>query len=131
MNDYKALREALAAGPTEGPYIADNNEGFSPWTIWSRMSPHGSGTAGPPLATVDDVNLEADQNAAFFAAANPATIRAILAELDALREDAERWRWLRSKPKGWSIQHDRFGWLRTYGADNLDAAIDAARKDEQ
>lgn len=84
MNDHeKRIREALEAGPTEGPWVADDNEGFSPWSIWSRMSPTGHGEAGPKIAQIQCNNDEAD--AAFIAACNPAAIRALLADLDAAR----------------------------------------------
>jgi len=84
MTNHKAIREALEAGPTEGPWVADDNEGFSPWSIWSRMSPTGHGEAGPKIAQIQLANDEAD--AAFIAACNPAAIRALLADLDAKTE---------------------------------------------
>lgn len=53
-------------------------------------------------------------------------LRQLLAEVDALREDAERYRWLRDEHIGddpESINLDR-----APGQRGLDAAIDAARK---
>jgi len=86
--DHKTIREALEAGPTEGPWVADDNEGFSPWSIWSRMSPTGHGEAGPKIAQIQLANDEAD--ATFIAACNPAAIRALLADLDAKTAEVER-----------------------------------------
>jgi hypothetical protein len=43
-----------------------------------------------------------------------------------LRKDAERYRWLRSKPVGWYVEHERNGWTTSYGIQELDVAIDAA-----
>lgn len=44
-----------------------------------------------------------------------------------LAADAERYRWLKNKPWGWSIEHHHDGWATTYGRNELDAAIDKAR----
>ena len=32
--------------------------GFSPWTIWSRMTPSGNGTPGPVIARIDGDSAE-------------------------------------------------------------------------
>ena len=93
MTTHKAIREALEAGPTEGPWVADDNEGFSPWSIWSRMSPTGHGEAGPKIAQIQLANDEAD--ATFIAACNPAAIRALLADLDAKTAEVKRLQALR------------------------------------
>lgn len=55
--------------PTPGPWIADNNEGFSPWTIWSRMTPYGNGAPGPVVARIDGDSAEADDSALLIAEA--------------------------------------------------------------
>jgi len=41
-------------------------------------------------------------------------------------KDAARYRWLRSRPLGWSVEHHHNGWTTSYGCDDLDAAINAA-----
>lgn len=81
-DNYKQLRDALAAGPTPGP--------------WQR------GEYGEILTGTGDVLLvgvvalagrrtpEVEANTGHIRAANPDTIRALLAERDALRE-ALRW----------------------------------------
>ena len=55
--------------PTPGPWVADNNEGFSPWTIWSRMTPYGNGAPGPVVARIDGDSAEADDSALLIAEA--------------------------------------------------------------
>ena len=55
--------------PTPGPWIADNNEGFSAWTIWSRMTPYGNGAPGPVVARIDGDSAEADDSALLIAEA--------------------------------------------------------------
>ena len=86
IDNWRALREALAAGPTEGPWVADDNEGFSPWAIWREMSPSGSGFPGARLMSVNGDSAETDATAAYIAAADPTTIRALLDERDRLTE---------------------------------------------
>jgi len=54
---------------TPGPWVADDNEGFSMWKIYSRMSPSGSGIPGPFVAEVIGDSAEADANASLIAAA--------------------------------------------------------------
>jgi hypothetical protein len=85
LDGEQAIRDALAEGPTSGPWVADDNEGFSSWTVWSRMTPSGNGKPGPMVAQVIGDSAEADANAALVAACNPEAMRALLAELDRLR----------------------------------------------
>lgn len=87
----QAIREALAAGPTVGP--------------WQIIKSYGSGArcsikAGHARIAVPSVtNLNWEANAALIAACNPEAITTILAALEArdaeiaaLREDAEAFR---------------------------------------
>lgn len=87
MNDFKELREALDAGPTDGPWKADQ------WTSDEGGCYGWSFSAGGYLLPLSDMETdnpaECDANARYIAAANPATIRSLLAELDAARRDAE------------------------------------------
>lgn len=71
----------MSAKHTLGPWIADDNEGFSPWTIWSRMTPTGSGKPGPKIAQVIGDSAETDANARLIAAA-PDLLEALM-EIDA------------------------------------------------
>lgn len=72
----------------------------------------------------------AAQNAAECGPVQQAIIRQLLAENDALREDAERYRWLKNKGRynDFCVEQDTPGWRKTHSSSTLDAAIDAARK---
>ena len=85
MTTHKAIREALEAGPTEGPWISQQgqNQMVNPgttihhgrgWGVYSDADEHGPDGA----------------DAAFIAACNPAAIRALLADLDAKTNALER-----------------------------------------
>lgn len=54
-------------------------------------------------------------------------VRALRAEVDALRADAERYRWLRIWNRRWEIRHWTGVWWDSLTTDGLDAAIDAER----
>lgn len=56
----------------------------------------------------------------FGAVCSPANLTVLLDALDALRVDAERYRWLRERPT-------YLGWDADYRADEVDAEIDTAR----
>jgi hypothetical protein len=93
LDGEQAIRDALAEGPTSGPWVADDNEGFSSWTVWSRMTPSGNGKPGPMVAQVIGDSAEADANAALVAACHPETMRTLLAELDRLRSASRQEGW--------------------------------------
>lgn len=82
MTDHeKRIREALEAGPTEREWLIDhrdprfvyalNVEGYN--QFWAHVQ-------GPHTRT-----FELEANARLIAACNPAAIRALLADLDAMR----------------------------------------------
>ena len=56
--------------------------------------------------------------------AKDAEIAALKAERDALKQDAERYRWLRNGND--SQRYDAEKWMACIGAERLDAEIDAA-----
>lgn len=63
-----------------------------------------------------------------WASSAAAELRRIHAECDALRADAERYRWLRENAADYRLtQKDGYGGRELRGWDELDAAIDAAR----
>ena len=75
MTDHKAIREALAAGPTEGPFITFGDQ------VYRSTDPDLS----HPLAswntcqfTMEGVSIDA----LYYAACNPSAIRALLSDLD-------------------------------------------------
>lgn len=74
----KWIREALEAGPTEGPFITFNDQVYRA-TDPDLTTPVASwNTSG---FTMEGVSIDA----LYYAACNPAAIRALLADLDAVR----------------------------------------------
>ncbi len=140
------LREALAAGPSSGPYRTGGSSICrEEWTCysedgascWQPIVASGGRTLLLIVDSHDGAGLDRpsfDADAALHAAADPATIAALLAawdEREAMREDALIGRWLMSKfdthSNGWSIE------TVFDGAPSLeelrDVLIDAARKE--
>jgi hypothetical protein len=137
-DDFKGLRGALAAGPTKGP-----------WLTWGGthlvIRKHSGGPDSEDLriceVAYNSRNDESRHNTKFIAAANPATIAALLAELDRVRGDAERLDYLESMIQLGKIEIARsllgagyeFGhWVKKgptvqVHSGSLRAAIDAAR----
>ncbi len=133
MSDrFQSIRDALAMGPTPGPWDGDDN---SVSRLWSN------GTAGirEYIALPDGAEGSAPNPADmhFIAACDPDTIRELLAErdqlaaaLEAARADAARYRWLRDPCSG--AERVIFYCRGDYGrglmsSAMLDAAIDQAR----
>lgn len=102
---YAELRDALAAGPTPGPWEADGSDiqqkGRLDVGICEVMGIYEGGSRGW------NRGQETGANIVFIAAANPETIRALLAERDALREALKKVRPV--------IAADRQGLLETHG----------------
>lgn len=138
MNDYKELRDALAADPIEGPWVVGNTD----QTLFGRPMHPGTEPIGfvyaPAMPEKSAYGRKALATSAYIAAADPTTIRQLLADIDAARADAARYRQLRSGPKEthdslpsapWAVRIVHEYGLPTvtpcYGPD-LDAAIDAA-----
>jgi len=78
----------MTAKHTPGPWVADDNEGFSPWSIWSRMAPSGHGTPGRKVAVVDDCSGHSDADAQLIAAA-PELLEALQAVLRSFPTDRD------------------------------------------
>lgn len=80
MTDHeKRIREALEAGPTEGPFQVVRGGTYC-WDIKTTDSYDVATTHGYVRNQVDSL-----PTAEFIAACNPAAIRALLADLDAAR----------------------------------------------
>lgn len=77
----EAIKEALAAGPTEGPWKANQ------WTDGEAGIYGWSFSAGGYLLPLSDVETdkpeECDANAAFIAACNPVAIHSLIERLEA------------------------------------------------
>lgn len=107
---YEALRAALAAGPTEGPYrTGDSSICREEWSCHSEdgascWQPITAGNRKTILLVVDSSDgWQADRpsfdaDAAMHAACDPATIRELLAEREALQ-----WRPIETAPKDGSL----------------------------
>ncbi len=83
---YQALRDALEAGPTPGPWVRQSRDDgkTDPWWIDTHAYAEGPEPVwAPPQYGVGD------EDAAYIAAADPSTIRELLAERDALAAVAE------------------------------------------
>lgn len=81
----------MSAQHTPGLWIADDNEGFSPWTIWSRMTPTGHGTPGPKVAQIVGDSAEADANARLIAT-SPELLAAVEAQYIELADIHNEWK---------------------------------------
>lgn len=120
MTDFEELREALDVVEAHPEFVPGQ------WAIEPEMF---------------EPDCLCDEDIAYIAAANPATIRALLAELDAARRDAERWRWMRDE--AWGGNNKRGPYLVEFKAgytpslftmlaeEAADAAIDTAMKEQQ
>ncbi|MFV3416117.1 ead/Ea22-like family protein [Pseudomonas sp. NY15436] len=150
MTDLTKLKE-LAERATPGPWSAVWEEGDD--TAWPNLFPIIQADGGETVIGNEGFysDLEQDKaNAKFIAAANPQAIlglierldkaehhwanensnnMALIAEVERLRKDAERYRWLRSKEAECNVEipmDDGRGWVLPGYLDELDAAIDAA-----
>lgn len=94
---YENIRKALEMGPTPGPWkvwddvIYYDNGNFQ--VLRHFITSHEADVVGAYGIEADD-RPSANANAAHIAACDPDTIRALLAERDALARDAERLDWL-------------------------------------
>ena len=89
----KQIREALAAGPTPGPWSVETVP--TSCGVCHKVGPFPGRRPGDPPrhaclyadypSQCNPVDDELEANAAFIAACNPAAIRELLAEMDRLR----------------------------------------------
>lgn len=84
MTTHKAIREALEAGPTEGPYQVVRGGTYC-YDIKTTDGYDIATTHGFVREKVDSLPM-----ANYIAACNPAAIRALLADLDAKTNALER-----------------------------------------
>ena len=111
-DEFAALRAALKAGPTPGP-----------WSPWGKANP-SQVISAPETFVAQTVGGHDEVNAAYIAACSPEVIARLLAELDAARADAERWRWLRQL-EGWPESE---AGVIGFAPGDFDAMADAAMK---
>lgn len=144
MDDIKAIRDALAAGPKPGAWAPGNTD---PLLFGVR---HGCGTEpigfvyGPARAEASDYGRQCLATAAYIAACHPERIARLLDALEAATRDAERLDWLtrnrlkeippgRDGPAYGLVQFQWGQWCDQPGpatAEGFRAAIDAAMSSE-
>ena len=118
----KRIREALEAGPTDGNWITDPS---NPNLVAVDSTPYEYIFEVAP-SEFSDSDHEYEQeiiNAAFIAACNPSAIRALLADLDAMRADAMRYRAFFTSGLPVCFEGQEY-----YSKADCDADIDAALK---
>ena len=136
MSKYQALIDALEApGLSDCPWVAFGpSNGAAPPDYYNEVvAVRGDAQVQVICHAPRGLDGACTADTTYIAEANPATIRAILADLERAEKDAERYRWLRAEHErhdpvchlSWKQNSDRNGseWVNTA---NLDAAIDAA-----
>ncbi len=87
---YQALRDAIAAGPTPGRrYQGRNQHTYVVYDKECWLAPDGSRHGETPNLVIHVSPEDSHADAAFLAAADPDTIRALIEEREALREALE------------------------------------------
>lgn len=94
MSDYSELK-LLAEAATQGPWNHYQHGVIKGGPVVQFAN--GSAQQQIIMTTGAEWMRDGEQydNADFIAAANPAAVLALIAEVEALRKDAERYRWLR------------------------------------
>lgn len=134
----KAIKDALEAGPTPGPWCVD----------WFRTIEATGALAGVYIAKKDggriaeafancqvNTDEQCNANARYIATCNPTAIRSLLSRLEEAERDAERYRWLRDRSGTMKVgdcgEHDHRHFVMAGEFSSfLDQAIDAAMKEQ-
>lgn len=166
-NDEMQQLKALAEAATPGPWECD--EALTPWRIASGEVVGGDGTGVSVVFTGYDWHVKVGEepdtgsaiyesigepativegarnaDATFMAAANPKAVLALIAKVESLAADAERYRWLREptsdvalvldKRTDWVPEDETLPGVGGYyvyeyrAGEELDAAIDMAKE---
>ena len=88
--NIERIRAALGAGPTPGPWFAGGPGGYCVYDKRCWTNPDGSRGGETPNMVVVVAPEDNTATAAFIAACNPAAIRELLAERDALKVENEK-----------------------------------------
>ncbi|HHW1589595.1 hypothetical protein [Pseudomonas aeruginosa] len=123
MTDINKLRE-LAERASGG------NWSYSPCVEGQPFFGQVWDAAGDSLCVMDHMTGQANADGDYIAAANPQAILNLIAEVEHLRKDAARYRWLRERDLETIRQGGVFAGMTpeniVLNQEDLDAAIDAA-----
>ncbi len=113
-----AIREALEAGPTPGPWSQAHrigHEGFYNTEVFDAARETIATLAWHAIPVEGGVRTDRGENAAYIASVNPEAITAVLDALDTalervrvLEEDVEDWR---SQVRDWIRENGPGGWI--------------------
>ena len=141
-DNEKSIRQALANGPTPGPWInakplygsrqLDDDE-LQEWyasdnTIYQTENPDEDGKIAG-MYDYEKGGIVRAVDAAYIAAVNPATVTELLAELNVLRLDAKRYQWLTNDHADLQTRHrvsEICDCIQIRSRAHTSAAIDAA-----
>lgn len=115
-SELKRLAEAATPGPWayDGSYVcpARTEDGTTYVELWRSIA-----------------DCHQPENTKFIAAANPAAVLALIAEVEALRKDAERWRFFNAVANDLQAFPHSWGLMTKEKMDFMcDEAMDADRK---
>lgn len=119
LREYAALRTALAQKTVSGADVAPQNVADALDLMDALLAPERGLLAVPYTSATVTAARE-----------DLALIRAALTQQDADKVDAERYRWLRN-PDNQKQHHDVISWIACRTREDLDAAIDTARKEQE
>ena len=146
IDNWRALREALDAGPDEGPWVSAGPSYGAALPVYCNqvlIDRDGEDECGDTICEAPlDMQAESTANMNYIGEASPKVIRSLLderdrlaAEVEALRADAGRYQWMldhcKSEGNGgkhWRILVEGPEPERHDDTDAFNAAIDAAMK---
>ena len=123
---YEKIRKALEMGPTPGPWlVCPTNSG----TFVKSERVSGYLAEVRHCRTTQDVKADAH----LIAACDPDTIRALLDEIEALRRDAARWRYVAQFMRLDDVGDDQYclGLIVDYESLEEMVTVQAARLDDE
>ena len=133
--DIDAIKTALSAGPTPGPWRQEHKrciDGMYRTLVFDSAGDEIAHLMWHPVPVPGGTSTDRAENAAYIAACHPQAIAALLDALEAAQKDAARYRWLRANAcwgypsSEGSSSKDAYLVITGYGVSgNADAAIDA------
>ena len=125
---YEKIRKALEMGPTPGPWVVRYDyvvqaRSYEDGRLVPVVQPYGVNRDGTDLFA----------NARLIAACDPDTIRELLDEIEALRRDAARWRYVAQFMRLDDVGDDQYclGLIVDYESLEEMVTVQAARLDDE